>query len=105
MAILWFFLLITHLLVPVLAKLNIEYPHEWHSWKAQHGINYEDEHVELGRHIVWLSNNKYIDEHNKYAEEFGYTLEMNSFGDLVSALKLFVRNATGHLRALNKLQL
>ena len=87
MAILQSFLIITHLLVLAFAKLNVEYPHEWHSWKAQHGVSYEDEHVELGRHIVWLSNKKYIEEHNKYAEEFGYTLEMNKFGDLVSTIQ------------------
>lgn len=65
----------------VAAKLEL--PPEWHNWKATHGKSYESDHEELGRHIVWLSNNKYIDEHNKYAETFGYTLKMNKFGDLV----------------------
>ncbi|XP_003383103.1 PREDICTED: silicatein-like [Amphimedon queenslandica] len=64
---------------------KLDLPHEWHSWKATHGKSYESDHEELGRHIVWLSNKKYIDEHNKYSETFGYTLKMNKFGDLTNA--------------------
>jgi C1A family cysteine protease len=65
------------------AKLNL--PHEWHAWKAIHEVSYETEHEELLRHVVWSSNQKYIDEHNKYADTFGYTLEMNKFGDMTNA--------------------
>ena len=61
----------------------VDFPPEWHLWKATHQKTYEGEHEELRRHIVWLSNQKYIEEHNKYSEHFGYTLEMNKFGDLV----------------------
>lgn len=86
MAVLHVILLIAQLLVLVLAKLNVEYPQEWHSWKALHGVSYEDDHEELGRHIIWQSNKKYIEEHNKYAEVFGYTLELNKFGDMVRGL-------------------
>ena len=79
-------ILVVQLLVLVLAKPKIQYPREWHSWKAEHGIAYKDDHEELGRHIVWLSNQKYIDEHNKYSDHFGFTLKMNKFGDMVSDL-------------------
>ena len=62
---------------------TLDLPPEWHQWKAKHGKTYENDHDELKRHIVWQANQKYIDEHNKYADTFGYTLEMNKFGDLV----------------------
>ena len=39
---------------------------------------------ELERHIIWLSNKKYIEEHNANTDKFGYTLSLNQFGDLVS---------------------
>ena len=36
------------------------------------------------RHSVWESNKKYIDTHNDdAADQLGYTLAMNEFGDLV----------------------
>lgn len=75
------------MVVLVNAKLNVKYPHEWHAWKSEHGKSYDDEHEELRRHIVWLANGKYIEEHNKYSDEFGFTLKMNHFGDLVSLSK------------------
>ena len=62
----------------------VEFPPEWHLWKSQHGKVYQDEREELKRHIVWQANKKHIDDHNKYADVFGYTLKMNQFGDLVS---------------------
>lgn len=71
-------------LISIVTAANLDLPPEWHSWKATHGKSYETEYEELSKHIVWLSNQKYIDEHNKYAETFGYTLEMNKFGDMVS---------------------
>lgn len=70
-------------IITVISATTFDLPPEWHSWKATHGKSYESERDELGRHIVWLSNNKYIDEHNKYSDTFGYTLEMNKFGDMV----------------------
>ena len=33
--------------------------------------------------MIWESNKNYIDNHNTYAEEHGFTLEMNKFADLV----------------------
>lgn len=63
------------------AKFDL--PPEWHAWKGIHNKKYENDHEELSRHVIWLSNQKYIDEHNKYADTFGYTLGMNRYGDLV----------------------
>lgn len=65
---------------------DIEYPREWHLWKAKHGKKYESPKHELSKHLVWLSNKHYIEEHNKYADVLGYGLAMNQFGDLVSIL-------------------
>ena len=62
---------------------NIQYPVEWHLWKAEHEKKYESPHHELSRHLVWMSNKKYIDEHNKHADTLGYGLKMNQFGDMV----------------------
>lgn len=33
--------------------------------------------------MIWESNKNYVDDHNKYAEELGFTLKMNKFADLV----------------------
>ena len=63
---------------------SISFPPEWHLWKSQHERNYSDVQEELSRHVVWLGNQEYINQHNKYADVFGYTLKMSKFGDLVS---------------------
>lgn len=85
------------------ATAAIQYPQEWHLWKSEHGITYtvreilvsicnhsccfpQDELEELRRHITWLSNKAYIDQHNEYADTFGYTLKMNHLGDMVRSL-------------------
>ena len=57
---------------------------EWNLWKSKHGKSYESEHVELERHLVWLSNKEYIDQHNANSHIFGFTLAMNRHCDLVS---------------------
>lgn len=62
---------------------NIQFPEEWHLWKAKHEKKYDNPKHELSRHLVWLSNKAYIEEHNKYADALGYGLKMNKFGDLV----------------------
>lgn len=62
---------------------NLEYPREWHLWKAKHGKKYETPKHELTKHLVWMANKHYIEEHNKYADVLGYGLAMNQFGDLV----------------------
>lgn len=69
--------------VVVVAADPIELPREWHAWKAQHGVNYQDHHEEFKRHTVWKSNQKYIEEHNRHKDTFGYELEMNKYGDMV----------------------
>ena len=38
---------------------------------------------ELERHSIWQANKKYIDEHNANADEHGFTVTLNEFGDLV----------------------
>ena len=37
-----------------------ELKEEWNLWKSKHGKSYESEHMELERHLVWLSNKEYI---------------------------------------------
>ena len=61
-----------------------EFVEEWNLWKTQHGIKYETNVEDLDRHLVWLSNKKFIELHNANSHIFGYTLVMNHFGDLVS---------------------
>ena len=68
---------------------NIKYPREWHLWKAKHGKEYESSRHELSKHLVWLANKHYIEQHNKHADVLGYGLAMNQFGDLVSLQNLF----------------
>ena len=63
---------------------NVSFPPEWHLWKTEHGKSYKNTKEELSKHLVWLDNQEYINQHNKYADVFGYTLKINRFGDLVS---------------------
>ena len=63
--------------------MSYEFVEEWHLWKGQHQKSYTSELEELERHAIWLSNKKYIEEHNVHSDIFGYTLAMNSLGDLV----------------------
>ena len=75
----------TNIATPAAAALEgIQFPKEWHLWKAKHDKMYESTKHELSKHLVWLSNKKYIDEHNKHANVLGYGLAMNQFGDMVS---------------------
>lgn len=62
-----------------------QFVEEWSLWKNQHAKTYESDRDELERHLVWLSNKEYIDQHNVNADLFGFTLAMNHFGDLVSS--------------------
>lgn len=59
---------------------------EWNLWKGQHKKSYDNEVEELDRHLVWVSNKKYIEVHNLNSHVFGFTLSMNHFADLVSAI-------------------
>ena len=60
-----------------------EFVEEWELWKDSHGKGYRSELVELEKHLVWLSNKKYIEQHNANSHIFGFTLAMNHFGDMV----------------------
>ena len=64
---------------------------EWHLWKADHEKSYKDDQEEVERHAVWMSNKEYIEQHNKQADELGFTLKMNQFGDLVSRDRYSIR--------------
>ena len=65
-------------------KPNFRHEQEWSKWKSVHDRNYTNDLEELERHLVWLSNKVYIDQHNANAHIFGFTLAMNHLGDLVS---------------------
>ena len=60
-----------------------EFVEEWQLWKSDHGKKYDSQREELERHLVWLSNREYIQQHNVNAELFGFTLAVNHFGDMV----------------------
>ena len=57
---------------------------EWTDWKLKHTKAYTTSLDELERHLIWLSNKKYIDHHNANSHIFGFTLAMNHLGDMVS---------------------
>lgn len=58
---------------------------EWRLWKARYGKNYETDLEELHRRTVWEANNKYVEEHNKNAKTWGFTVSMNEFADMDGA--------------------
>ena len=57
---------------------------EWNMWKGHHEKTYATDLEDLNKHLVWLSNKKFIALHNANSHIFGYELAMNHFGDLVS---------------------
>ena len=64
-------------------QAKFKYHEEWKWWKKAHGKNYHNHQEELERHLIWLSNRKYIEQHNKNSHIFGFTLAMNYWGDMV----------------------
>lgn len=56
---------------------------EWSNWKLKHVKTYATSLDELERHMIWLSNKKFIDHHNANSHIFGFTLAMNHLGDVV----------------------
>ena len=62
---------------------KFQFVEEWNLWKGQHEKSYGTQLEELERHLVWLSNKKYIEQHNANSDIFGFTLAMNHLGDLV----------------------
>ena len=73
------------------AKPNFQFVEEWNLWKGQHEKSYGSQLEELERHLVWLSNKKYIEQHNANSHIFGFTLAMNHFGDLVGVAIVVTR--------------
>ena len=67
---------------------SVTFPLEWHLWKSDHGKSYGNLKEELSKHLVWLGNKEYINQHNKYSHVFGYTLKMNHLGDMVRNLSI-----------------
>ena len=63
-----------------------QFAEEWGLWKNEHSKAYDSDREELERHLVWLSNKEYIDQHNANADLFGFTLAMNHLGDMVSKI-------------------
>lgn len=57
---------------------------EWENWKQENEKLYESDDVESLRYSVWKDNQVLIESHNKNAEEHGYTLGMNPYGDLTA---------------------
>ncbi len=62
---------------------SLTFPQEWHLWKSEHDKSYGNLKEELSKHLVWLGNQEFINQHNKYSHVFGYSLKMNHFGDMV----------------------
>ena len=77
-------LLICDLIAVLQARTVLHFQEEWHLWKAKHEKNYSSDLEELEKHLIWLSNKKYIEAHNAASDIFGYTLELNKFADLVN---------------------
>lgn len=59
---------------------------EWKLWKSRHDRSYSSRLEELERHIVWLSNKAYVEQHNINAKRgvFSYQVRLNHLADLVS---------------------
>ncbi len=59
---------------------------EWQLWKTKHTKYYDSDREELERHLVWLSNREYIQQHNvNYrAGVLGFKLALNKFADMVT---------------------
>ena len=66
----------------------IEHDAEWKLWKHRHRKQYSSYENEWLSRAVWLKNKKYIEDHNAQANQSGYSLEINSFGDMVGIRRL-----------------
>ena len=76
------------LIAVVIAVVSAGFEHQaqFDSWKTTNGKRYESSDIELGRQLIWESNKNYVENHNKFAaKQFGFTVEMNEFADMVSA--------------------
>lgn len=59
------------------------YAGQFKLWKLTHGKSYMSSEEEAQRYSIWLDNMDYIEQHNANADQHGYTLKMNHFGDMV----------------------
>ena len=59
------------------------YKAQWQLWKTSRGKSYASAEEEAMRYSVWVDNMDYIEQHNQNAKDHGYSLKINSFGDLV----------------------
>lgn len=62
----------------------LQYGLRWRSWRVAHSKSYQTSSEALERYIIWRSNVAYIENHNAFADVMGFSLAMNSFGDMVS---------------------
>lgn len=62
------------------------YAEQWRAWKSSEGKSYETVNEEARRYSIWSDNMKYIEQHNTEADKHGFSLKMNSLGDLVSSI-------------------
>lgn len=70
-------------------KAKFKHYEEWNGWKRMNKKSYDSVHHELERHLIWLSNRKFIEQHNANEHIFGFTLAMNHWGDMVSAIIMY----------------
>lgn len=80
-----------------LKAANFEHVEEWENWKLKHSKSYSSSLEELEKHMIWLSNKEYIDDHNANSHIFGFTLAMNHLGDMVKLNSLLLYIGTMHL--------
>ena len=82
--VLWLLVLVTAsrvLSVPTSSQV------QWMVWKSTHGRNYSSDEEEVLRYSLWLDNMNYIEQHNANVDKHGFSLKINTFGDLVSKVK------------------
>ena len=76
--------------VTLVAASELAVEAEWKQWRAKHKKHYSTHESESLKRTVWSKNKEYVEDHNAHAGEYGYTLAMNSFGDLVSVFSLLM---------------
>ena len=59
------------------------YYDQWMAWKRGNGRWYSSSQEEETRFAVWKENLEYIQQHNSNSDLYGFTLRMNSYGDMV----------------------
>ena len=65
-----------------------EFVEEWNLWKTAHQKQYNSRYEELEKHLVWLSNKAYVEQHNINAKKgfYSYEVKLNHFADMVSLI-------------------